>query len=88
VSSADITIQHEAGLHARPAALFVKTASGFQSKVSVTFGAKTANAKSIVQVLGLGARQGATISISAEGPDEQAAVEALTNLIQSNFEVA
>lgn len=87
MKNTDITIQHEAGLHARPAALFVKTAGGFKSTINVTYGAKTVNAKSIVQVLGLGARQGATISLSAEGPDETEAIEALTGLIQRNFAV-
>lgn len=82
-----IVIHHEAGLHARPAALFVKTAGRFKSTINVQAGEKKANAKSIIQVLGLGARQGTSITISAEGDDEAEAVAALTTLIERNFEV-
>jgi len=82
-----IVIHHEAGLHARPAALFVKTAGRFKSTITVQVGEKKANAKSIIQVLGLGARQGTSITISAEGADEAEAVAALTSLIEHNFEV-
>lgn len=83
----EVTIHHEAGLHARPAALFVKAASRFKSTITVQAGEKKVNAKSIIQVLGLGARQGTTISISAEGDDEAEAVAALTSLVARNFEV-
>lgn len=86
MSTAEVTIQHEAGLHARPAALFVKTANGFQSSITVTAGSKTVNAKSIVQVLTLGAKQGATVTITADGPDADQAVQALVSLVQRNFE--
>lgn len=88
MTSNDVTLTHEAGLHARPAATFVKAASRFSSTVTVRFGEKQANAKSIIQVLGLGARQGATITISADGADEAEAVAALSALASGDFGLA
>lgn len=87
MASNEVTLQHEAGLHARPAALFVKAASRFASTITVRAGEKQANAKSIIQVLGLGARQGTTITITANGADEADAVAALTSLVEGNFAV-
>ncbi|WP_029215018.1 HPr family phosphocarrier protein [Kallotenue papyrolyticum] len=84
----NITIHHAVGLHARPAALFVQTAKRFASTITVRNGERTANAKSIVQVLTLGARQGSVLTISAEGDDADAALAALQALIASNFEGA
>lgn len=81
-----VTLHHEAGLHARPAAMFVKIASRFTSVITVTNGAKSANAKSIVQVLTLGAKQGATVTITANGADEQQALQELASLVERNFE--
>ena len=76
---------HGEGLHARPAVDFVTTASHFGATITVQAGAKVVNAKSISKVLGLGARQGTTITISAEGADEAEAVAALVALIERNF---
>ena len=84
MTSNDVTLQDEAGLHARPAALFVKMANRFNSTITVQTGEKTANAKSIMKVLQLGARKGATITISAEGADEAEAVAALSALASSS----
>ena len=83
-----LTIDHEAGLHARPASLFVQTAKQFTSEMIVMHGEKKANAKSILNVLTLGANQGALITISAEGDDAQAALAAFKRWIESNFEAA
>lgn len=84
----DITVEHEAGLHLRPAALFVQTAAQFQSDVRVSNKERDGgfkNAKSALEVMMLGVNQGDTITIRAEGEDEGAAVEALQALIKSNF---
>lgn len=83
-----ITVTHEAGLHARPAALFVQTAAAFKANVQVQNndgkpGFK--NAKSIIEVLTLGVNQGHTITLRAEGEDEDDAIQALQTLIESNF---
>jgi phosphocarrier protein HPr len=80
-----LTINHEAGLHARPAALFVQTAGKFASDITVTHGERSGNAKSVLSVLTLGAKQGAEVTISAEGEDAQQALDAIKELVESNF---
>jgi phosphotransferase system HPr (HPr) family protein len=80
-----LTVRHKVGLHARPAALFVQTAKQFKSDIKVTHGERVANAKSILNVLTLGASQGAVITISAEGEDADQALEALETLVEDNF---
>ena len=80
-----LTIRNKVGLHARPAALFVRTAGKFKSKVSAVKDGREVNAKSILSVLTLGAEQGAVVTIRAEGEDEVEAVEALQELVENNF---
>ncbi|MFQ6102395.1 MAG: HPr family phosphocarrier protein [Anaerolineae bacterium] len=80
-----LTVNHEVGLHARPAALFVQTAKQFNCSIKVTHDEKEANAKSILSVLALGVEQGAVITISTKGKDADQALEALEALIESNF---
>jgi phosphocarrier protein len=80
-----LTVRHPEGLHARPAALFVKTANKFNSDIQVRYGEREADAKSILSILTLGAAMNATINIRANGDDSEQALEALSNLIQSNF---
>ena len=67
-----------AGLHARPAARFVQTASRFHSTVAIVHGAREANAKSLLSLLGLALRQGSEIALRADGEDADAALAALT----------
>jgi phosphotransferase system HPr (HPr) family protein len=80
-----LTIQHEMGLHARPAALFVQMANQFAADIEVLCGNARANAKSILNVLTLGANKGAVITICADGPDAENALVALSDLVESNF---
>ena len=80
-----VTVEHEVGLHARPAAVFVQTSKEFASDICVTHGERSANAKSILGVLTLGANQGAVITIHAEGEDADDALAALKALIDDNF---
>jgi|Deesub1362A_J573_1020465.scaffolds.fasta_scaffold00927_7 phosphotransferase system HPr (HPr) family protein len=83
-----LIVNHPVGLHARPAAQFVQTASQFQSAITVANvndNAKPVDAKSILNILTLGVNQGTEIEISAQGPDEQEAIEALKALVESNF---
>lgn len=80
-----VKLLNKVGLHARPASQFVQTAARFASLVTVEYNAKKANAKSILQVLSLGAGGGAEISISAEGADAEAAIAALQQLIADKF---
>jgi phosphotransferase system HPr (HPr) family protein len=83
-----LTLENEVGLHARPASLFVKKASGYSSEVTVrnlSDGTDWVNAKSILSILTLGAEQGHEIEIRATGEDEEEAIQALENLVRSNF---
>lgn len=80
-----VKLLNKVGLHARPASQFVQTAARFASSVTVEYNSKKANAKSILQVLSLGAGGGAEISISAEGADAEAAIAALQQLIADKF---
>ena len=80
-----LTVQHEVGLHARPANVFVQTAKRFASTITVTRNERQANAKSILNLLTLGATMGTQITIRATGPDELEAVKALQELVESNF---
>ncbi len=80
-----VTILHPAGLHARPAALFVQAAQRFASTIEVELGERRANGKSILSILTLGANQGASVTISAEGEDAQQALASLQALIEGDF---
>ena len=86
VVETSVVITNKVGLHARPARLLVQAAAQFQSKVQVQHGNKTANAKSIVGVLKLGAVLGDTLILSAEGEDAEKAVSALTELVYRKFD--
>lgn len=81
-----LTIRSKVGLHARPAALFVQTASRFGCRIEVGSGGRRVNAKSILGVLSLGVGQGATVTIQAEGTDAEEALAALQHLVNTNFQ--
>jgi phosphocarrier protein HPr len=80
--SVDAVVADPVGLHARPAADFVRTANTFASTITVTSGGKNANAKSILQVISLNVRQGATVTLTATGSDADAALSALAALLE------
>lgn len=85
---AELVINHPAGMHARPASLFVKTASKFPCQILVARAEqpeKAISAKSILSLLSLGIRQGERILIQAKGPDCHEAVKSLVSLVQNNF---
>ena len=79
-----VTVGPEEGLHARPAAQFVKTAKRFSSEIVVVKSNREANAKSPLKIMTLGARKGDTLTIKAEGDDAQEAVDALVELISAD----
>ncbi|EFA28368.1 phosphocarrier protein HPr, partial [Haemophilus influenzae HK1212] len=79
--SKDVEIIAPNGLHTRPAAQFVKKAKAFSSEITVTSGGKSASAKSLFKLQTLALTQGTTLTISADGEDEQQAVEHLVALI-------
>ena len=76
---------NKSGLHARPAALFIKTAADFKSDIEIIYNGERLNAKSIMNILSLALPMGAEITISALGEDAKEAVEALVNLVESKF---
>ena len=80
-----VTIKNASGLHARPAGMFVKKAAEFKSTVEVNAKGKTVNAKSIMGIMSLGLAQGDELTIVANGEDQEAAVNALAELIESGF---
>lgn len=80
-----VIVTNEVGLHARPASAFVQTANKFLCDISVLCGERTANAKSILTILTLGANKGAEIKIVAEGDDAEEALAALEKLVKNNF---
>lgn len=81
-----LIIRHKTGFHLRPAGAFARTAKKFSSTITVTKNEHQANAKSVVNLLTLGAGKGAEITIRATGPDELEAVKTLQELVESNFE--
>lgn len=80
-----VQIVNKLGLHARPAAEIVKTAAKFESNITLTRDDLEVNGKSIMGVMMLAAEFGSTITLRADGPDEDQAVEALAALVASKF---
>ncbi len=80
-----MTVVNQLGLHARAAARFVNVASRFESHIRVGRGATLMDGKSIMGILLLAAARGIAITITADGADEQAAVDALARLVESGF---
>lgn len=83
--SREILIQNKLGLHARAASKFVALAKEFSCSVEITSPSASADGKSIMKVLLLQATLGTTITISTDGKDEDAAMSALTELIDNKF---
>ena len=82
---AEVTIPNRKGLHARASAQFVRCAAGFTAKVCVTREGHTVGGTSIMGLMMLAAGQGHTILIEAEGPEAEAALEALIALVEGGF---
>ncbi len=80
-----LTISNKLGLHARASAKFTKLAGGFQSEVHLRRNERRVNAKSIMGVMMLAAGQGIEVEIETDGVDEQAAMDALRELIDGRF---
>lgn len=84
--SARVSIRNRLGLHARPAMAFVDMANGFDSDVKVAKGTQIVDGKSIMQVMMLAATQGTELEIRATGADADAAIKALSDLVDHGFE--
>lgn len=83
--SKDVVVKNQVGLHARPATFFIQKANNFKSGIWVSKDERKVNAKSLLGVLSLGIIKGTTISIIADGDDEEEAINTLIDLIDSDF---
>ena len=81
----EIIVQNQVGLHARPATFFIQKANEYKSSIWVEKDERRVNAKSLLGVLSLGITKGISITIIAEGSDEEEAVNDLVNLVSSDF---
>lgn len=81
----DVTVRNRAGLHTRPASMIVRTASRFNAEFFIQKDGYEINGKSIIGVMTLAAEQGAKITLVFDGPDEEAAAEAIVALFEEGF---
>jgi phosphocarrier protein HPr len=81
--SCEVEVVLPAHLHARPAGALVRAAAGYSSTVEILFGDKTANARGVLAVLGLGATAGATVTVRAIGDDASDAAQAVASVLRT-----
>lgn len=86
MTTTSVELVNEAGLHARPANLFVRLSKEFKSQITVEKDGVKVDAKGILGILTLGAACGSTITLKADGQDEKEAIKALAELIQNGFD--
>ena len=84
--SQEVTITNTIGLHARPATFFIQKANSFKSSIWVEKEDRKVNAKSLLGVLSLGIAQGMTITLLADGSDEDEALAGLAELVNTGFQ--
>lgn len=82
----NVTLRNEEGLHARPAAMFVRAANQFASDITIVSDRDEVNGKSIIGIMSLGLYSGQEITLQAEGADEDEAVKYLVNFIENELE--
>lgn len=83
--SKEVVINNQVGLHARPATFFIQKANEFKSSIWVEKEDRRVNAKSLLGVLSLGIVKGTSVTLIADGADEEAAISTLAELIDSDF---
>ena len=81
----EVVITNDSGLHARPATFFIQKANCYKCSIYVEKDDRKVNAKSLLGVLSLGIAKGMTVKLSADGQDEEAAIDGLVSLINSGF---
>ena len=79
------TVQDELGLHARPAGLLVKEAKKYESECTITKDDKTKKLTQLMMLMSLGVKQGETVTVTAEGADEDAAIAGLKEFFEANL---
>jgi len=82
-----VVVRHRGGVHARPSLAIVNLARRFKARLRIRRGPETVDAGDILQVMSLGAPEGTELEITAEGPDAEAAVEALATLVENNLDM-
>ena len=80
-----ITIKNPQGLHMRPAGVFAKGVAKYQSNVNLIFNGKSTNGKSLLNIIGACIKCGSEIEIQCDGPDEEEALQAAVDLIESGL---
>ena len=83
--SKEVVVRCESGLHNRQATYFVQKANEFEASIWLESGSRKMNAKSLLGVLSLGIVKGMTITLIADGPDEEVALSGLSTLIDTGF---
>ena len=78
------TIQDPMGLHARPAGAIVRAAKAYASKITISCGEKSAQLTRLMAVMALGIKQGQTVTVTVDGPDEEAAAAELQTQLREN----
>ena len=78
-------LKNEKGMHIRPAGVFVKAAAPFKSNIEIQFKNKKVNGKSVMILMSLGAKKGDEITLITNGVDEEAAMNALGQIIEDGF---
>ena len=81
----EYTITDEVGIHARPAGLLVKEAKNYDSVIKVTKDGKSAEAKKLMALMGLGVKKGDTVTVSVEGSDEDTVVAKMEEFFRNNL---
>lgn len=81
----EVTVTNQVGLYARPATFFIQKANEFKSTILVEKEDRRVNAKSLLGILSLGIGKDSVITLSADGPDAEEAVNALIELVTSNL---
>ena len=85
MKSATYTITNKMGIHARPAGLLVKEAKKYESECTITKDGKTKKLTQLMMLMSLGVKQGETVTVTAEGADEDAAIAGLKEFFEANL---
>ena len=85
MTSKEVVVNNQVGLHARPATFFIQKANEYKSSIWVEKEDRRVNAKSLLGVLSLGIVKGTGITLIADGPDEEEAISTLEGMIESDF---
>ena len=83
MTSKEIIVTRDGGLKEQDSAQFIRNANEYQSQIRIRLGEKSVNAKSLLGVLSMGVRHGAVLTVTAEGPDEEDAVNALRRYFEA-----